>query len=54
MKSETFLRNLNARESSQKSDIPIKQIKDGLDIFSQVIAVYFNDTVNTSLCYEAC
>ena len=37
-----------------KIDIPIKQIKDGLDIFSQVIAVYFKDTVNTSLCYEAC
>ena len=43
-----LLRNLNARKASQKSDIPTKQIKDNLDIFSQVIAKYFNDTVNTS------
>ena len=43
-----LLRNLNARKSSQKSDIPIKQIKDNFDIFSQVMTIYFNDTVNTS------
>ena len=41
-----LLRNLNARKSSQKSDRPIKQIKDNLDIFSQVMKVYFNDTGN--------
>ena len=39
-------RNLNARKSSQKSDIPTKQIKDNLDIFSQAMTEYFNDTVN--------
>ena len=43
-----LLINLNARKSSQKSDIPIKQITDNLDIFSQVMTKYFNDTVNTS------
>ena len=43
----SLLRNLNARKSSQKSDMPLKQIKDNLDIFSQVITVHFNDTVNT-------
>ena len=43
-----LLRNLNARKSSPKSDILIKQIKDNLDIFSQVMTKYFNDTVNTS------
>ena len=41
-----FLRNLNARKSSQKSDMPI--IKDNLDIFSQTMTKYFSDTVNTS------
>ena len=30
-------------------DIPMKQIKDNLDIFS----LYFNDTVNTSECPSA-
>ena len=39
-------RNLNARKSSQKSDIPTKQIKDNLDIFSQAMTEYFNDTLN--------
>ena len=43
-----LLRNLNARKSSQKSDIPIKQIKDNVHIFSQVMTEYFTDTVNTS------
>ena len=33
-----LLRKLNARKLSEKSDIPIKQIKDNLDIFSQVMA----------------
>ena len=33
-----LLRKLNAQKLSQKSDIPIKQIKDNLDIFSQVMA----------------
>ena len=42
-----FLRNLNAGKSSQKSDIPTKQIKDNLEIFSQAMTEYFNDTVNT-------
>ena len=40
-----LLRNLNAQKSSQKGDTPIKQIKANLDIFSQVMAVYFNDAV---------
>ena len=43
-----LLRNLNARKSSQKSDIAIKQIKDNLNIFSQVMTKYFNNTLNTS------
>ena len=33
-----LLRKLNARKLSEKSDISIKQIKDNLDIFSQVMA----------------
>ena len=43
-----LLSNLNARKSSQKIDIPIKKIKDNLGTFSQVMTVYFNDTVHTS------
>ena len=34
-----LLRNLNVQKSTQKSDIPIKQIKDNLAIFSQVMKV---------------
>ena len=45
-------RNLNRRKSSQKN-IPIKQITDNLDIFSQVMTEYFNNTVNTSECPSA-
>ena len=48
-----LLRKLNAQKLSQKSDIPIKQIKDNLDIFSQVMAWYCKH-FRISICYEAC